>query len=202
MGQVGYDAFEGWKRLFAAADRLDTNLPMIMTLHAALEVEMDNLLARQVRRPEKLFGLGFGHKVGLIGATWQGEPDKGDFLCDALFRFNELRNSAAHGDEPKRIAEAMAKLRTAHGKIGTLQEGVDEILNIACDITAFMADDFPTIGEVGQAAQVVGEAMAEGLRLLTRLLEGFARPAEQRRALTMPPGRQEGSTGMDAAAEG
>lgn len=167
MGKVGYDSFEGWERLFRAADQLDSNAAMVMTLHAALEGEMDVLLGKQVAHPQHLKKLGFGHKINVIAATWKGKPEDSDLLCTALYQFNEVRNSIAHSDNAKQLKGNMEALRRVHEKIGARQDGVDELLNIACDICAFMGDGAPTLRDFGETAEAIGN-----------LIKGFAKATE------------------------
>lgn len=157
MGKVGYDPFEGWARLFGAAEQLDSNAAMVMTLHAALEREMDVLLSKQLRFPERLKGLGFGHKINVIAATWHGEPEAAEFLRTALYQFNELRNVIAHSDDAQQLKGTMEALRRAHANIGARQDEVDELLNIACDICAFMGDGAPTLKDFHDTAAALGK---------------------------------------------
>jgi hypothetical protein len=166
LGKVNYDPFEGWQRLFAAADQLDSNAALIMTLHAALEREMDVLLGKQLLHPEKLRGLGFGQKISVIAASWRGDAHASDLLCAVLTQFNELRNTVAHSDDPKRIKQSLAALRRAHTAIGRRQESVDELINVACDICSFMADGAPTLADFSEAAKAIGD-------VVTQFSEGF-----------------------------
>ena len=164
MGQVEYDAFKGWKRMFHAADGVNTNAPMVLTLHAALNREMDIWLAKQVKYPAKLTGLGFGQKISVLAATWKGDPDQGEKLRVALHQFNEVRNSVAHGDHAKQLKGQMEALRAAHQEIGERHEDTDEMVNIAADIIAFYGDDAPTYAEfqkIEAAMEEVGQKMAQ-----------------------------------------
>ena len=98
---------------------------MILNYHAALEREMDFVLARLLPRADRLRGLGFGHKLSVLQAAWRGPEDAGNKLCLALFRFNELRNAVAHGDDVKKV----------DGKLALLAEAFDAILPGAAEIT-------------------------------------------------------------------
>lgn len=164
-----YDAFGGWIRMFDAAEKLDTNAALVMTLHAALEREMDEVLARQVAFPERLKGLGFGQKVKVIAATWPHQAETADQVHEALFRFNELRNVVAHSDERKKLNAAYNSLRSAHQQFGSRQENVDELVNIACDICALMGGHQMTIAEFHAFGEAIGS-------LLGKLADVFKRP--------------------------
>ena len=168
--ESAYDAFGGWMRMFDAADKLDTNAALVMTLHAALEREMDDVLGRQVPYPERLKGLGFGQKVKVIAATWPHQAETADQVHEALFRFNELRNVVAHSDDRKKLNGAYNALRAAHQQFGSRQENVDELVNIACDICALMGGHQMTIAEFHAFGAAIGS-------LLGKLADVFKRPS-------------------------
>ncbi|MGO6845933.1 hypothetical protein ACCT20_03435 [Rhizobium ruizarguesonis] len=81
MARVGYDSLEGILRVTSAGDKEpDKFVVDVLTYHAALEIEMDELLARLLPRAECLRagGLGFRQKISIINAAWPGLPEAGD----------------------------------------------------------------------------------------------------------------------------
>lgn len=140
MGRINYDPLEGLKRLAEARAKLDDRAGSILTYHAALEREMDIVLARLLPRADRLRGLGFGQKVSVLDAAWRGPGDAGDMLCHALFRFNELRNSIAHGDHAKKVDGKLALLVRAFDAIFPDNAAVGDIELIAAGLVGFLAD--------------------------------------------------------------
>ena len=108
------------RRLNSAVDSLDNRAAEILTLHAAIERELDLAISRQMPHPERLHGLGFGHKVGL----WAGLNDKPDDhvskLTVVLLRLNDLRNCIAHGDSGQKIDASVKRLYDTIPKVTTL----------------------------------------------------------------------------------
>lgn len=141
MGRIDYDRLEGLRRLGQAKAKLDDRAGTILNYHAALEREIDLVLARLLPRADRLRGLGFGHKLSVLDAAWRGPEDAGDKLCHALFRFNELRNAVAHGDDVKKIDDKLKLLAEA---FDTILPGAAEIADvelIAAGLVGYFADE-------------------------------------------------------------
>ena len=141
MGRIDYDRLAGLRRLGEAKAKLDDRAGTILTYHAALEREMDIVLARLLPRSDRLKGLGFGHKLSVLHAAWRGSDEAGDKLCHALFRFNELRNAIAHGDRAKEVDEKFTLLAEAFDAIlpGVAEIGDAEL--IAAGLVGYLADE-------------------------------------------------------------
>lgn len=141
MGRIDYDRLEGLRRLGEARAKLDDRAGTILTYHAALEREMDIVLARLLPRVDRLKGLGFGHKLSVLHAAWRGPEDAGNKLCHALFRFNELRNSVAHGDEAKKVDAKLALLAEAFDSILPGAAEITDVELIAAGLVGYFADE-------------------------------------------------------------
>jgi hypothetical protein len=101
-------------------DRLTTIHPQaaeIITAHAALELEVDQVLRRFVTRPDKLPRLSMGQQLGVLRAllddAWL------DLVLDAIKAYGELRNSVGHGGSPSGIAKMIDRLGKKTHNIGT-----------------------------------------------------------------------------------
>lgn len=144
MARVGYDSLEGILRLTSAGEREPEPFAVdVLTYHAALEIEMDHLIARLLPRPERLdgSGLGFKHKVAVINAAWQGRPEDGDLLADALANYNDLRNAVAHADQKRGVERIFSRLTTACARINPDQAADPTPYDVAVSICAFMGED-------------------------------------------------------------
>ncbi|WP_165422637.1 hypothetical protein [Rhizobium ruizarguesonis] len=144
MAQVGYDSLEGILRVTSAGAKEPEQFVVdVLTYHAALELEMDHLLARLLPRADRLRsgGIGFKQKVSIINAAWPGIPEAGDMLADVLSRFNDLRNAVAHTDQRHGVETVFANLVVACGKINPEQSANSSPYDIAVGICAFMGDD-------------------------------------------------------------
>ena len=140
MGRINYDPIAGLQRLGEARAQLDERAGAILTYHAALEREIDIVLARLLPRSDKLRGLGYGHKLSVLNAAWRGLDEAGDMLCDALFRFNELRNAVAHGDRAHEVDQKLALLAEAFDKILPGHADIRDVAPIAAGLVGFLAD--------------------------------------------------------------
>lgn len=140
MGRVGYNQFEGLRRLGEARAKLDDRAGTILTLHAALEREMDIVLSQLLPRAGKLYGLGFGQKISVLQAAWKGPPEAGDKLCHTLLRFNELRNAIAHGDKAKEVDKKLKLLADAFEAILPGAAKIGDVELVAAGIVGYLAD--------------------------------------------------------------
>lgn len=88
----------------------------IITAHAALELEVDQVLKRFLVRPNKLPRLGVNHQLGVLRALL----DDGwlDLVLDAISTYGAVRNSIAHGDPSDVIATAIGQLGDKTRNIG------------------------------------------------------------------------------------
>jgi hypothetical protein len=92
-------------------------------------------------RPKKLRpGFGFGNKIDVLAAAWKADPDDGDRLYLVLKRFNDLRNSVAHGDTKEEVEKWLSKLFDAYRAIIPDADVHIEIGEMAQGICSFMAD--------------------------------------------------------------
>lgn len=141
MAKVDYDGFAGIHRIAQAEGTVDQRTAVIVTFHAALEREIDVVLAALLPRPEKLKkSFGFANKIDVLAAAWKGDPDAGDRLHLALRRFNDLRNSVAHGDAIDEVDKFLTKLIDAYRGIDPEVDVHVEIAEVAQGICSFMAD--------------------------------------------------------------
>lgn len=142
MGEVGYDRLDGLRRLGEARAKLDHRAGIILTCHAALEREIDVVLAQLLPRSEKLRGLGFGQKLSVLEAAWKGSADAGDKLGRALFHFNELRNAVAHGDRVKEVDEKLKLLTDAFDAILPSAAEAGDVELVAAGLVGYLADGY------------------------------------------------------------
>ncbi len=144
MAQVGYDSLEGILRVTSAGDKEpDQFVVDVLTYHAALEIEMDQLLARLLPRAECLRagGIGFKQKISIINAAWPGLPEAGNRLADVLSRFNDLRNAVAHADQRRGLETIFGGLLAACALINPDQGADPSPYDIAVSVCAFIGDD-------------------------------------------------------------
>lgn len=166
MAKVDYDGFAGLNRLTDAERTVDRRAAVILTFHAALEREIDIVLAALLPRPEKLKkGFGFANKIDVLAAAWKGEREAGDRLHLVLRRFNDLRNSVAHGDKIMDIERWLTKLLDAYRAIYPNVDVHVEIDEVAQGICCFMSDTpdmlatMEMIAEVNRAVRSVNQQL-------------------------------------------
>jgi hypothetical protein len=113
----------------------------IITAHAALELEVEQVLRRFLARPDKLPRLSIEHQLGVLRAllddAWL------DLVLDAISAYGELRNSVAHGDSPSNIAKVIGRLGnkthnigislTPDTNLGTLAMGLAAALHVGAE---------------------------------------------------------------------
>lgn len=97
MSDKGYDSFQGVYRIAEAAENLDLRIVEVLTLHFAIEREIDRFLEKFVLRASQIRSLGYANKVKLLHAVWP-EAKTVDGVCLVLNSFGELRNHLAHGN--------------------------------------------------------------------------------------------------------
>jgi len=141
MAKVNYDGFAGIHRMAEAGATIDERAAVILTFHAALEREIDVVLAGLLPRADKLRrNFGFGNKIDVLAAAWKADPDDGDKLHLVLRLFNDLRNSVAHGDPIEKVELWLSKLFEAYRSIIPDADVHIEIGEMAQGICSFMAD--------------------------------------------------------------
>lgn len=144
MAGAEYNGVEGILRIKDAAGRQDTAAPEILTLHAAVESELDVVLKRLMPFPEKIFSKGpqlsFALKARLLAALWKKDPADADKLNAVLKAFEDLRNSIAHPGHGS-TKTLKAKLDEAYRKIDASAGDDPAMFEIAVGICAFMTDD-------------------------------------------------------------
>ncbi len=98
MAEEKYDPYEGLHRVALAAENLNMEAVEVVTLHLALEREIEIVLSQLLARTNKLGQLGFINKAAVLHSTWRDSKGKADKLYKVLNDFNELRNAFAHGE--------------------------------------------------------------------------------------------------------
>ncbi len=149
MAGVNYDQFAGLSRLAAAASTIDQRAAVVLTYHAAIEREIDLVLADILPRADRLRRFGYGHKIDVLGAAWKGNPTAGDKLYDVLFKFNELRNAVAHGDRADMVDQVLARLIASYRDMIPDADTHIEIDAMVAGVIGFMADG-PSPNELGK----------------------------------------------------
>ncbi|AJP71320.1 hypothetical protein [Sphingomonas hengshuiensis] len=143
MGGVDYDWLEGMQRVMRAEVKLDEHWVEIISLHAALETEIDAMLVLSLPCGEAVTSnrprITFGHKVAILKAAWKGEREEAEKLCAILLTFNELRNAVAH-PEMKKTAAEVAKLTAAYKALVPDMGHEPTVAEIAQGAVAFMGD--------------------------------------------------------------
>lgn len=164
---MDYNFFEGWGRLFEAAESVDQRAALILTIHAALEREMDVALKHLLPRGDRLGNrLGFPQKIDVLAAAWTKDPDVCDRLCAVLVQFNNLRNAIAHGDKST-VRKSYERLIETSKHIGG-SDGHDEpLMAIAVNICAVLGEG-PSMAELQKIGRELGEAIG-------KLFEGIKR---------------------------
>lgn len=136
---------------------VDQRAAVILTFHAALEREIDVVLAALLPHPDKLKkGFGFANKIDVLAAAWKGDSEAGDRLHLVLRRFNDLRNSVAHGDTIEEVERWLIKLLNAYRAIDPYVDMHVGIGEMAQGICSFMADG-PTPREITEVAQALDQ---------------------------------------------
>lgn len=198
MAKIEYDPFAGWARLLKAEQQIDDQAPLILTYHAALERELDEVLSRLLPCAEKIKRIGYGHKVSVLAAAWVGDPDACERLVKTLIRFGDLRNAVAHGDASE-VKEAMGRLQQAYEGLGPTLTTPPTLPEIAGGICAFLGDG-PTPAEFGEIAQGLGAVLkryAECFSSFERFLDVDNERARTRR--DDPPPRHAAATTSGAS---
>lgn len=143
---------QDWERAFR--DRYEIgfaedgrNVADILHHHALLERALDDFLAQAFVRPERLHGLGFGHKIGIWAANLRSEDEIVRPLVTMLIRFNDLRNSAVHGD-PRSIVDAAHErlLDAVPPKAMLKQRSLEEATAFLLGTIAVTVDEIVTQG--------------------------------------------------------
>ncbi len=130
----------GLIRLAEAAATIDQRAAVILTYHAALEREMDVVLARLLPQPERIRRFGFGHKLDVLaGGMGRNNKIGGHTMtfCSALMSSETpLRTGIAR----KSLDDLFIRLIGAYRKINRdAGEGL-QIDELAAGICGFMAD--------------------------------------------------------------
>jgi hypothetical protein len=103
-------------RLQARLRAIHPQASAIITAHAALELEVDQVLRRFLARPDMLPRLSIEHQLGVLRAllddAWL------DLVLHAISAYGALRNSIAHGDSPSDITKMMNRLGNKTRTIG------------------------------------------------------------------------------------
>jgi hypothetical protein len=167
LARVSYDALQGYERLTAVAERVDLEAAKILTVHVALEAEMDAVLSKILPRADRMRKIGFPNKVRVLEAAWVGDPEAGDRACAVLARFNDLRNSIAHGDREAQ-AGCRKSLVSAYQQINNRARDDIDVLEIAQGVCLFLGDG-PTV----ETLERFKESLAEMTAALNAATAGF-----------------------------
>ena len=160
MAGVGYDVWAGYTRLAKAAGSVSPDAMAALAYHAALEREVDEILATTMPRSEKLENLTFQQKVWVLAASWPGDPKAGDLACEALNRFNALRNAHAHGDSTEKVKGRFDKLVAACQALDATVDETSDIGGLAWVICGYLGDG-PTPAEAGEIANALANLMGK-----------------------------------------
>lgn len=167
MAGANYDGIAGLLRVTEAGANTDPFAVEVLAYHAAVESEMERVITNLVNRPDELFTtsprLNFSHKVHLLKAVWNGDPEKADQICTVLHRLNELRNAVAHAD-PRHIKGCLAGLTIAYREIDSTIGDEVEIGAVAQGICLFFQDG-PTVSELQAIAETVDRVVNRTLPL-------------------------------------
>lgn len=150
MAGVDYDGIEAIFRIAKKGEEFDTFAIEVLTFHAAVEFELDEVLRNMLRHPDKLLKgkpkLSFPHKAKLVAAMWQNDPDDADKLNLVLRAFQDLRDEIAH---PSPGSLKTHKANLVHAFRGIEPEAGDDpsMLEIAQGISMFLANDAGTLAE-------------------------------------------------------
>jgi hypothetical protein len=107
---------------------------VIITGHAALELEVDQVLRRFLSRPDKLPRLSMDHRLGLLRAMLDDQWL--DLVLDAVGAFGAVRNSVAHGDRVDLIDKAIQRLGKKTYEIGLPLEANTNLGFLAMNLAA------------------------------------------------------------------
>jgi len=169
-----YNSLEGWLRIGQATQVMDERAALILTLHAALEHEMEIVLRHLLPRGDRLGPrLGFSQKIDVLAAAWEGDGEMIDMVCRVLVRFNDLRNAVAHGDA-REFKKAYDKLMQANLSIGGVPEVDQPLVFVASNVCAALGGA-PTMQAV---VEEIGKALAEVIHGIKALFETFQAKAK------------------------
>ena len=143
---INSESFQGLLRLARAEASMDLRTASVLAHHLALERELIIVLQRLIPHIEPLIDQPFTIKVDMLECVWTfgGSVE----LARALRRYNDLRNSLAHGhpkaaidQKQKRLEQAVSKLSgheldwgirgSAAYLIGYLNSPADDVIDLA-----------------------------------------------------------------------
>jgi hypothetical protein len=143
MAGADYDGIGGVMRILKSGQKPSAFAIEVVTYHAAVESELELIIASLLNRPHELFQssprLSFGHKANLLKAVWNGDPKQADIITEVLHRFQMLRNAIAHTDN-NQIKPCVAGLTQAYREIDDTIGDEVSILEVAQGICLFMQD--------------------------------------------------------------
>ena len=159
-------SIQGLIRLAQAEDHMDARTYEVLSYHLALERELLIVLARMVTdaRPFIKDSFGFAAKVDALESLWTFGGARP--LAKALRRFNDLRNSLAHGHSKEAIDMKEASLRSATIALVGEEHGMDwTIKGSAAYLMGYMnspADDHLAINSAGYLLSLGGQGTNGG----------------------------------------
>ena len=169
-----YNSLEGWLRIGHATQAMDERAALILTLHAALEQEMEVVLRHLLPRGDRLGSrLGFSQKIDVLAAAWQGDAEMIDKVCRVLVRFNDLRNAVAHGDA-REFKKALDKLMHANLSIGGVPEIDQPLVLVAANICAALGGAPTMQAVVEEFGKVLAQA-AQGIKSFLDAIQAKAK---------------------------
>ena len=132
---------EAMLRLQARLAHIHPQAPMIIASHAALEVEVNEVLRKSVVRPDRLPRMGLAHQLGILKALHDDEWL--NLVADAIGAYGAVRNAIAHHDDEESIKKKIHSLFSRCEKVGmpmsdqtnlgTLAVGLAGALNVSVE---------------------------------------------------------------------
>ena len=154
MAGADYDGIEAIFRIAAAGKEPETFAIEVVTFHAAVEYELEVILRKLLRYPDKILTgkpkLSFAHKAKLLEAVWQKDPADADRLGAVLKALQDLRDAVAHKDNIP-LKSHKANLTLAFREIEPGADDDPSMMEIAQGISMFMADDAGTLEQFKEA---------------------------------------------------
>lgn len=131
--------FSNLDRLSSALKLNDPRINEIISLHVALERELELALEQLVRRSGQLRQLGHANSIKVYRA-FSPLPDAAvEPLVQWLDEFNRLRNAVAHGDAAEVLDRHIGKMRGFYATLGRRPEEDWTVPAMVAGIFGFLA---------------------------------------------------------------
>lgn len=159
----GYDPYTAWVRIETAANELNWEAVEVVTLHLALERELEFVLSKKCLRSTRIARLSFVAKSAVLHSLGDYNDEDADKLYNVLWRFNELRNAVAHGNSAN-IKACRENLQNAYLAINPTATSPFGNTVIAQGICAYMGKGMMP-DEFSKVAALMDEVVREKLPL-------------------------------------